>query len=559
MNILLLLPPFFYALTALFWIFLIIISFKKYRIYYSTQPLFSKFSVIITFFSSTAAITSILLTYQHLHIDHPDMMLWVDWAILALNTSAAIVTSILFTHHTITDSMENIVNKIDTLKVMNDEKNGFNDILDEKEDFIFLQETLLNIQEIMISATEPNAMLDKICLQFCAHPSFSVSWIGFANYGATELPISFFHDRAEPRFLSNDFVSVLNPDDPYSNGPSSQALLTAKPIVIEDTQSDLRFSQWHSRAKFSQIISVLAFPMIAKEGDRPIGVLTLYSQNSYTLEDPGVELLRNMTLAITKQIGVLNHKIQIEKQAQKSMHNLYILEQIIDAAPIDIFWKDKDLRYAGANTTFLKNKHVASLHNIVGKNDSQLGWYSEKPDIGIAEGKVLLENREIHNQLVQLDNRWLITSKTRYYNKKNLLLGLVGMHIDVTSQYNRQADLKRNEQYYHDILDNIPELVLQYFDKDRYLNKWNAHNTLLFGYSEEEAIGKKVEELLLPEESRNTFINKIDTWLTQNRPIQPSIIELVHKDKTRIKIHVSYVLVDRLSKNPTFIAIYLKI
>ena len=558
MDILLLLPPFFYALTALFWIFLIIISFKKFNQYRQTQPLFSKFSIIITFFASTATITSVLLTYQHLNINHSEMMLWVDWAILALNTSAAIVTSILFTHHSLNDSMENIVTKIELLKEINNEKAGFSEVLDEKDDLIILQEVLLDIQETMISATEPNAMLDKICHQFCTHPAFNVSWMGFADYGAEKLPISFFHDRAEPRFLSNDFISTLDPEDPYANGPSSQALLTAKVIVIEDTQSDLRFSEWHSRAKFSRIVSVLAFPMIAKEGARPIGVLTLYSKNSYTLEDQSVTLLKNMTLSITKRITYLNQTIKNERQTQKSLDNAYVLEQIINTIPMDIYWKDKDLRYVGANTTFLKYKNIPSLHNIVGKNDSQLGWYSEKPDIAIAEGKVLLENREIHNQLERLDSRWLITTKTRYHNRENILLGLIGMHIDVTRQHNTQADLKRNEQYYHDILDNVPELVLQYFDKDRRITKWNAHNALLFGYSEEEAIGKKIEELLFPEELRNTFINRIDTWLTQNRPMHPATIELVHKDKKRIKVHASYILVDRLSKNPTFITIYLQ-
>ena len=559
MDILLLLPPFFYTLTALFWIFLIIISFKKFNQYRQTQALFSKFSIIIAFFASTAALTSILLTYENLkNIDQPGMILWIDWAVLALNTSAAIATSILLTHRSINDSMKNIATKMDLLEEMNNEKEGFSQILDEKDDLIILQEVLLDIQETMISATEPNAMLDKICHQFCAHPAFNVSWMGFAAYGAPTLPISFFHDSAEPRFLSNDFVSVLDTEDPYANGPSSQALLTAKTIVIEDTQSDLRFSQWHSRAKFSRIVSVLAFPMIAKEGSRPIGVLTLYSKNSYTLEDYSVTLLQNITLAITKRLTYLNQTIKNEKQVQKNLDNAHILEQIIDKTPIDIYWKDKELRYMGANANFLKHKNIQSLHNILGKNDSQLAWYDDKPDIAAAEGKVLSENREIHNQLEQLGNRWLITTKIRFYNRENVLLGLIGIHMDVTRQYNAQADLKRNEQYYHDILDNIPELVLQYFDKDRRITKWNAHNVLLFGYSEEEAIGKKVEELLFPQEERNTFINKIDTWLTQNRPLHPATIELIRKDKKRIKIHASYVLIDRLGKNPTFITIYLK-
>ncbi len=558
MDILFLLPPFFYALTALFWIFLVVISFQKFTQYRLRQPLFSKFSIIIAFFSSTATITNIIFAYHYLNISHSEILQWVDWAILALNTSAAIVTSILFTHRSIGDSMENILAKIEQLEAFNNEKEDLGEIFDEKDDLITLQEVLLDVQETMISASEPNAMLDKICVQLCVHPAFNVCWMGFAEYGADTLPISFFHDLAEPRFLSNDFVTTLDDEDPYAHGPSSQALLTAKTVVIEDTQNDLRFSQWHSRAKFSQIVSVLAFPMIAREGDRPIGVLTIYSKNSYTLEDKSTILLKNMALAITKRIISLNQTIKNERQRQRELDNAHTLQQIINTAPIEIYWKDKDLRYVGANTTFLKHKNIPSLYSILGKNDAQLGWYSENPDIVAAEGKILLENSEIHNQLEHIDKRWLITTKIRYRNRENMILGLLGMHIDMTHQYNAQADLERNEQCYHEILDSVPELVLQYFDKDRCITKWNVHNTLLFGYSEEEAVGKKVEELLYPEEARNIFINKIDTWLTQNRPLLPTTIELVHKDKKRINIHASYILVDRLGKNPTFITVFLK-
>jgi PAS domain S-box-containing protein len=559
MDVFLVLPPFLYSISTLFWFFLLLISYKKYTSYHDKSPLFSKFSLIIGLIALIAILSNTLLIYQHLSSQNPIPMSWIDWSFVALSNAGAIITAILFTHPSINNSIEEILENEDALNDLTLEKEHFNDTISHKDDFILLQNVSIKIQSMMISATQPSKMLDMITHQFCIDTPFNVAWIGFAERNATALPLSFFHDNAEPRFLHNEFVSALDLNDPYANGPSSQAFLTAKTIVIEDTQSDLRFAQWHSRAKFSQIRSVLAFPLILKEGDYPLGVLTLYSQRSFTYEDPAIALLEAIVQGITTHIDYLNNKIRHDKQALQGLKSLSVLEKIINTIPAQVFWKDRDLRYAGANQNFLASKNITSLPEILGKNDEELGWSVIRPETSIEETKVLHEQHDIINQLSKINNQYFITNKTRYSDQEGRTLGLIGVHIDITNQHNLELDLKRNERRYHEILDSIPDLAIQYFDKDRRITEWNIHNILMFGYSEEEAIGKRVEELLYPEEMRNTFINKVDSWLTQNRPMQPAILELMTKNGQRTKIHTSYVLLDRLGKNPTFISVYLKV
>jgi len=559
MDIFLVLPPFFYSISTLFWFFLLINAYKKYTSYQDIHPLFSKFSLIILILALIMIMGNILLIYQYLTAETSIVTSWIDWAFIVLSNASAIVTAILFTQPSIKNSIEESIKKEQVLKELTLEKEHFSDIISHKDDFILLQNVSIKIQSIMISATQPSKMLDMISRQFCVDTPFNVAWIAFAQRDAKTLPLSFFHDRAEPRFLYNEFSSPIDSNDPYANGPSSQAFLTAKTIVIEDTQSDLRFSKWHTRAKFSQIRSVLAFPLILKEGDYPLGVLTLYSQRSFNYEDPAITLLEGIVQSITTHIEHLNKRIRHEKEAQKGLKSLSVLEKVINTIPAQIFWKDRDLRYSGANENFLVSKNIASLSEILGKNDEELGWSAIRPETTIEETKVLHEHKNIVNQLNKIDNQWFITNKTRYMDHEGHILGLIGIYNDVTKQHNLELDLKRNERRYHEILDSIPDLAIQYFDKDRRITEWNIHNILMFGYSEKEAIGKRVEELLYPEEMRNTFINKVDSWLTQNRPMQPAILELMTKNGQRTKIHTSYVLLDRQSKNPTFISVYLKV
>jgi PAS domain S-box-containing protein len=489
---------------------------------------------------------------------HGDIIMWVDLAILALNTTSAVVVSILFTNPSINEEMNKITSNKDVLNELILEKESFIDTIDEKDDFILLQDTFLNIQETVIEANDPNSMLDKICHQFCEYPSFNVAWIGFAKYGDSELPISFFHDDAEPRFLSNEFITILDDEDPYSNGPSSQAMLTCKSVVIEDTQSDLRFSQWHSRAKFSQIKSVLALPMYLQEGDRPIGVITLYSQKTFTADSEAIPLLEEIVQTITAKITNLNIEIKQKALNQKSMRKLYIFEKIINTIPESIFWKDTNLRYLGANNAFLKRKKVSSVMNIYGKSDEELSWYPANSEVTISEKRALQENKNILNLVEQMDERWFKSSKLTFHDQNSNLLGLIGISTDITYQHNIALELKHNENLYHNILDKIPDLAIVYFDKDRKIIKWNVQNTLMFGYSKEIALGEKIETLLYPKELQKKFISKINSWLDINRAIETAIVEFNAKDNKKVKIHAEYILQNRNSDNPVFIGVYTK-
>ncbi len=559
MDTLTLLPPIFYAITTVFWIFLIIIALKRFNYYRQEQPLFSKLSIIVGFFAFTAALSNILFIYRYLGSPHVEMMMWVDWAILALNTTAAIVTSSLFTHKSMSEAISNIVHKINILDELNLEKEEQVEKLNEKDDFIHLQNVLMDIQQIMIQATFPNKMFDKICHELCKYPSFNVVWIGFAEKDSTKLPISFFHDSAEPRFLSNDFETLLDSEEPYTNGPTSQAMLTCKSVVIEDTQNDLRFSQWHSRAKFSQIKSVIAIPMILKEGEKPIGVLNIYSKDTINVESPVINILEGITQVMAKHIVRLNNYIKSEKLKQRNSNELNILKSVIDAIPDSIFWKDTNLRYLGANKQFLEHENISLVSNILGKTDKEIQWGISRDKDNEIEAEVLSTNKDIDKTIQYVNNKYCLDNKCRLFDSNNTLLGLISIRSDINDSYNTELELKRNEKLYHEILKSIPNLAIQHFDSNREIIKWNKYNTTMFGYTEEEAIGRKVEQLIYPKDLRDDFINKVDSCLTLNKPIKLMKMKLLNKEGQEVAVQGSYILQNRFSKNPTFISLYIKL
>jgi PAS domain S-box-containing protein len=50
----------------------------------------------------------------------------------------------------------------------------------------------------------------------------------------------------------------------------------------------------------------------------------------------------------------------------------------------------------------------------------------------------------------------------------------------------------------HQFFDEIESISVQGYDADRKVIYWNPGSELLYGYSKEEALGKKLEELIIP-------------------------------------------------------------
>ena len=65
--------------------------------------------------------------------------------------------------------------------------------------------------------------------------------------------------------------------------------------------------------------------------------------------------------------------ITTRKRAEEALQSSkQILEGIINAIPVSVFWKDKNLNYLGCNEIFARDLGFNDPKDIIGKNDYQL-------------------------------------------------------------------------------------------------------------------------------------------------------------------------------------------
>lgn len=101
-----------------------------------------------------------------------------------------------------------------------------------------------------------------------------------------------------------------------------------------------------------------------------------------------------------------------------------------------IFWKDYDRRFLGASKAFLDYYGFASVDEVLGKNDEDLGWHVHPDLYKNDEYRVIHEGITIHNMpgncINEGENREIMASKTPLYDANGEIRGLIGYFFDKT-------------------------------------------------------------------------------------------------------------------------------
>jgi diguanylate cyclase (GGDEF)-like protein/PAS domain S-box-containing protein len=145
--------------------------------------------------------------------------------------------------------------------------------------------------------------------------------------------------------------------------------------------------------------------------------------------------------------------------------NRAMLQQILDTAPLSIFWKDRNSVYLGCNDAFAKDANIPTPASIVGKDDFEMPWsHAEADAYRSDDAEVMAQDhpkKHIIESQLQADGTtiWLDTSKVPLKDKEGNIFGVLGMYQDITAKKLAEEALELRESYLSAIIENQPGLV----------------------------------------------------------------------------------------------------
>ena len=94
----------------------------------------------------------------------------------------------------------------------------------------------------------------------------------------------------------------------------------------------------------------------------------------------------------------------------------------------------------------------------------------------------------------------------------------------------------------HQLFDAVDSVSVQGYDEQLRVIYWNKGSELLYGYSHQEAIGKKLEDLIIPAPMREPVIEAHSNWIKHDIEIPASELTLKHKKGNDVAVFSSHVM-----------------
>jgi len=214
---------------------------------------------------------------------------------------------------------------------------------------------------------------------------------------------------------------------------------------------------------------------------------------------------------------------QAEEALRNNEHKLaevnQMLQLVMDTIPVRIFWKDKDLVYAGCNRLFAEDAGRKNPAELIGDTDFNMGWREQaelyrnddrevlnsgKPKLSYEEPQTAPDGKQI----------WLRTSKIPLFDIDNRIIGVMGTYEDITERKRAEEAVRESEERFRTTLYSIGDGVIT-TDTNGNVQQMNHVAEMLTGWNETEAQGKKIDEIfnIIHEQTKTPAVNPVTSVL----------------------------------------------
>ena len=254
-------------------------------------------------------------------------------------------------------------------------------------------------------------------------------------------------------------------------------------------------------------------------------------------------ILGLMITAAHTEIMTTNDQLDRSNQEQEK-HKKH-LEAVLNAIPDLLFELDRQ----GHVLSFSDNnsRHPISVSDLLGKNifeavapTSLSLWQNalnEADTWGSSQGKSI--------RIIQNDTTyWYELSIAKLTATARAEDRFICLARDITKRvHTHQTDLA-SEQRFRNIFETTRNIAVQGYNRFHEVIFWNKASEDLYGFSAAEAMGKKLEDLIIPGFMREGVYQAIENWHEKNEAIPSGELALQNAQGNEVWVYSNHVLID---------------
>ncbi len=171
------------------------------------------------------------------------------------------------------------------------------------------------------------------------------------------------------------------------------------------------------------------------------------------------------------------------------------------------------------------------------------------PLIALSEAAVQVGRGNLH-QHIEINTKDEVGLLARTFNEMSESLYQARVQIEENLQ-----QLAASEVRFRSLFEETPNIPVQGYDRGHRVIYWNRASELMYGYSKTEALGRRLEELIIPPPLQDLVANAIDNWINDGEHIPAGELDLMRKDGSLVTVYSSHVMITNLAGEPEMFCI----
>ena len=190
--------------------------------------------------------------------------------------------------------------------------------------------------------------------------------------------------------------------------------------------------------------------------------------------------------SLNEELQTVNQELKLKIEEQTRFND--DLQNLVHSTEIGTIFLDRALNVK------LFTPAVRTLFNLIpadrGRPLGDITTVLDHPGLQQDLARVMETLERVEREVSTRDGRWLLMRAHPYRTADDRIDGVVLAFVDVTSGKRAEAQLQRSEARLRLVLESVADYAIYTLDPNGLIESWNAGAARMFGYAEDEIIGR---------------------------------------------------------------------
>ena len=364
-----------------------------------------------------------------------------------------------------------------------------------------LYAVLSEVNQAIVRVSSRESILQKVCDIAVQKGGFRLAWIGWLDSKSQVIRPCVQAGRDQ------GYVERLHRMTESHAGWDSLAALAIQheqPCIANDFPRDPRTRPWQDLLGDQGFLSAAAFPLRSAQGQL-CGALSLYAEEGDYFTEEEVTLLREVGEDVSFALRHLDHEAR-RRQAETALRRERdFTARILETVGALVITLDREGRVVAFNRACQQITGY-SPEEVCGRPFWEFLLTPEEVEpvrAVFAELSAGLFPRQYQNYWVAKSGarRLILWSNTALLDERGRVEYVLGTGIDITEHHEAEMARRASEARLRAIIEQTPSVAVLACDAQGRVELWNNAAAALYGWTDSEALGHTLDQLLLAPEA----------------------------------------------------------